>query len=93
MEKIVNKAHELIIIVRELLFKEYETSCLVKDFVSELLMTEYYENINIVNVIEIFKLNESNEPCIKLELAHSKQSLLQMVDKIIKIKNPDRLQE
>ncbi len=74
MEKTVNKAHEIIIIVRELLFKEFETSCLVKDFVSELLLVKCYENKNIENVIQIFKLNESNEPCVKLELALAKKS-------------------
>jgi hypothetical protein len=63
----------------KLLYKKSERSCLLNDFSNELLLTKDYENENIENIIRIFQLNKSDEPCIKLEVALARnydQSLL-----------------
>jgi len=62
----------------------------MNDFISEILLNECNEAIEIENIIKTFKLNESEEPCIKLEvtLASSpSQTLLPTAQMIVKNKN------
>jgi len=96
MDKTVHKAHELVSIVRKLLYKKSERSCLLNDFRNELLLVKDCEIENIENIIRIFQLNKSDEPCIKLEVALARnydQSLLPLVNRIIKSENPERVDE
>jgi hypothetical protein len=90
MKKTIKKAHELIVLISEFQFKKYDTDCLMNDFISEILLNECNEAIEIENIIKTFKLNESEEPCIKLEvtLASSpSQTLLPTAQMIVKNKN------
>ena len=73
-----------------------ENEFLIEEFVSELLLLKCYENTDIESVIKNFKINESDETCIKLEVAlatKSNRSLLPTVEMVFKNKNLDKLHE
>jgi len=63
---------------------------------SEILLNKCNEGKEIQNIIKIFKLNESEEPCIKLEVALAispSQTLLPTAQMLVKNKNLDALSE
>ncbi len=95
IEKMIKKAHELIVLIRDFQFKS-DTEYLLNDFISDILLSECNEAVEINNIIKTFELNESVEPCIKLEVAlagSSSLTLLSTAKMISRSKNLECISE
>ena len=92
----ISKAYKLINSVRDFYVQDYNKEYLIEEFGSEFLLDKGYEEKHINTVIDIYKLNESIEESIMLELAilkSYKNNIDKIIDTLINNKNLEKISE
>jgi len=91
----ISKAYKLINSVRDFYVQDYDKEGLIEHLGSEFL-DKAYEEKHIHTVIDIYKLNESKEESVMLELAilkSCKNNIEKIIDTLINNKNLEKVSE